>query len=134
MKRVFDISTHAPRVGRNMRRRKNCSALYNFYSRAPSGAQPAAAVISVMPLSFLLTRPEWGATSNLFLDMRMVHFYSRAPSGAQQYTDYISSPEIRFLLTRPEWGATPSVKNACVGPIILLTRPEWGATVCQNRI
>ncbi len=78
------ISTHTPRVGRNAFVAYVFAAVMNFYSHAPSGAQRIMLLLIFLLIGFLLTRPEWGATSIRTVD------------------DSIT----KFLLTRPEWGAT----------------------------
>ena len=62
---VFDyccISTHAPRVGRNNKHNRFFRYSFDFYSRAPSGAQLMCRTQAFRAQRFLLTRPEWGAT------------------------------------------------------------------------
>ena len=150
------ISTHAPRVGRNLKRiidvaneryfysrapsgaqlsvELNSVWAVNFYSRAPSGAQPTATLYHTVPLSkFLLTRPEWGATGTVSDQLRQLQISTHAPRvGRNRIRALQFTISATFLLTRPEWGATLYVLTVCLLPIFLLTRPEWGATTTGN--
>ena len=105
------ISTHAPRVGRNIFVQQKQTRSRHFYSRAPSGAQPSG--------------------SKVLTDL-IGHFYSRAPSGAQRMSGKQPDMPFIFLLTRPEWGATRLISRVQSLNEFLLTRPEWGATRVAN--
>ena len=98
-------------MGRNVSNPKGYSWFGNFYSRAPSGAQRGKFVIFVQQKQFLLTRPEWGATSIMGFSQK-------------HYT---------FLLTRPEWGATSDIRFYFICCPISTHAPRVGRNVGGQR-
>ena len=115
------ISTHTPLAGRDcsgnaiiavslIGKSIKRSARRNFYSHAPRGARPAAAIRPAKDLLFLLTRPSRGATAQRCADA-VLHddFYSHAPRGARLLHLDSLQASAKFLLTRPSRGATAFV-------------------------
>ena len=79
-------------------------------------------------MTFLLTRPERGATqmSGLIYDI-YIHFYSHAPSGAQPEKELTYTIQDVFLLTRPERGATWKNQQAAAQPQNVYSHAPSGA-------
>ena len=146
------ISTHTPRVGRNLQQAIIAHITTDFYSHAPSGAQRISAMqrrkslrISthtprvgrnyVQPYiytqyiyNFYSHAPSGAQPSPVGSSTGRKDFYSHAPSGAQRRRRCEGAGAVRFLLTRPEWGATTVSVPLSESLSFLLTRPEWGAT------
>ena len=66
------VSTHAPRVGSDLRNGKDTARPNRFNSRSPSGERLDGKRYSLSTAVFQLTLPEWGATYSakipLFID------------------------------------------------------------------
>ena len=73
------ISIRAPLVGRDDARCPTCRGCTNFNPRAPRGARPRAAAKDKDLAAFQSTRPAWGATQYLFLQLQSVQISIHAP-------------------------------------------------------
>ena len=128
-----DISTHAPRVGSDMK------------SLAPRRVR-----------KFQLTLPVWGATIIDGEPAVRGHFNSRSPCGERPVGTMISCPNSsisthaprvgsdaaqltcaqahgKFQLTLPVWGATSKHLTVFSLKLFQLTLPVWGATPARAR-
>ena len=99
------ISTHTPRVGRNLKMPRTALPVMNFYSHAPSGAQQynRATVIYKILISTHTPRV-----------------------GRNDYNGVTAEYHEKFLLTRPEWGATHIKTNSCSFCAISTHTPRVG--------
>ena len=146
------VSIHAPRVGRDRRRRQSELDIRRFNPRAPCGARHAITGTLSGGQMFQSTRPVWGATRALY-HSTIPHYVSiHAPRvGRDSNWDEttavtgvsIHAPRVGrdlhfatfepqddlFQSTRPVWGAT--AYSLCPVPSwqFQSTRPVWGATL-----
>ena len=125
----WNISIHAPRVGRDSTLDPHQSPPAHFNPRAPCGARLHAASPPPRSPPFQSTRPVWGATTSSnpkhHKDGISIHaprvgrdpcfrlfsnfyknFNPRAPCGARLHHYYPMIKQARFQSTRPVWGAT----------------------------
>ena len=103
---IHKISIHAPRVGRDRRRRRHGHHPGHFNPRAPCGARRPAARYRGQEC----------------------YFNPRAPCGARLTQSGIISAEHLFQSTRPVWGATIPARHPTTKEKFQSTRPVWGAT------
>ena len=132
------ISIHAPRVGRDRLRAQKNLCCGHFNPRAPCGARRRARLKNRLRHLFQSTRPVWGATHGLVLDVWhgvisihaprvgrdyglsslspfSVDFNPRAPCGARRCVSRLREASTSFQSTRPVWGATRRLQPAFGG-------------------
>ena len=132
----YNISIHAPRVGRD-RRSRPCRCWEPRISiHAPRvGRDAPASATSEPSAAFQSTRPVWGATSPSSDDTSAAEISIHAPRVGRDPRTLLFSPfPVKFQSTRPVWGATV-IRHDC--PSLLKfqsTRPVWGATSYRSTI
>ena len=151
------ISIHAPRVGRDIARKRESDMTINFNPRAPCGARPKTSCRLRACGTFQSTRPVWGATHgtgspclqiNISIHAPRVgrdyppslplllcpDFNPRAPCGARHDRCRHADPGGDFNPRAPcgarRCGHTETVQIYGFQS----TRPVWGATVRQRQI
>ena len=100
----YQISIHAPRVGRDRLMPDLVIAHVHFNPRAPCGARQVEASTTGVNLKFQSTRPVWGATSR----------------GSKYWSSVI------FQSTRPVWGATDDTIEETKPKSISIHAPRVG--------
>jgi len=81
---IYNVSIHAPRVGRDWCLRQLLKRYAGFNPRAPCGARRPKASPTCARNLFQSTRPVWGATLAVrALHWRFSSFNPRAPCGAR---------------------------------------------------
>ena len=126
----YQISIHAPRVGRDGLGFDVGPIHSNFNPRAPCGARPVLCIALYTSCLFQSTRPVWGATfaSSTAVFHRLISIH--APRVGRDFDPlYLMFDGDLFQSTRPVWGATLRVSVLHIEqPVFQSTRPVWGAT------
>ena len=125
---TLQISTHAPRVGRNQLVDDLKEFAKNFYSRAPSGAQLSPLSAFRFSYYFYSRAPSGAQRKCRLCSCSAVYFYSRAPSGAQRDKPNHEGVRFDFYSRAPSGAQLLCAIFAPSRSTFLLTRPEWGAT------
>ena len=103
----YQISIHAPRVGRDGLGFDVGPIHSNFNPRAPCGARPVLCIALYTSCLFQSTRPVWGATfaSSTAVFHRLISIH--APRVGRDFDPlYLMFDGDLFQSTRPVWGAT----------------------------
>ena len=105
---IIYISIHAPRVGRDPQQRKDFFAKSLFQSTRPVWGATTAPKQFVGYNAFQSTRPVWGATRVDHLQGRTIEISIHAPRvGRDKRQPRKARLPREFQSTRPVWGATP---------------------------
>ena len=147
------ISIHAPRVGRDYRRRLSAALRIYFNPRAPCGARLPPALVGCLADLFQSTRPVWGATSSAMPSTRTMmisihaprvgrdkrndkqrhhckNFNPRAPCGARRRLRAVHAGPHTHFNPRAPCGARPKIVAFYgLNDEFQSTRPVWGATI-----
>ena len=102
----FDVSIHAPRVGRDSFSPPRDHPAQGFNPRAPCGARQTLGLTWEDIDLFQSTRPVWGATGEPFSSALVQSFQSTRPVWGATTEDVVGRELDMFQSTRPVWGAT----------------------------
>ena len=124
-----DISIHAPRVGRDAIGIQTARIEADFNPRAPCGARPSILAPQNGHHLFQSTRPVWGATVDSGDIAVVLVFQSTRPVWGATRAPLESAQSGKFQSTRPVWGATRSCRAARAVGAISIHAPRVGRDV-----
>ncbi len=129
------VSTHAPRAGSDCALCHGLVGHRRFNSRSPCGERQGKSLAVERKLTFQLTLPVRGATTDCRSSVLSRCFNSRSPSGERHYRIIYVGVHNRVSTHAPRSGSDFSSVSIAAGlPGFQLTLPEWGATALPTAV